>query len=63
MGFPSGADSSGQMGGVPSAAAGLEAQKVEVMGLQEARSQICAPVGGRGRTQSGPPPCLCETMT
>ena len=63
MGFPSGADSSGQMGGVPSAAAGLEAQKVEVMGLQEARSRICAPVRGRGRTWSGPPSCLCETVT
>ena len=55
MGFPSGADSSGQMGGLPSAAAGLEAQKVEVMGLQEARTQICGPVeGGHGQAHRLP---------
>lgn len=59
MGLPSGADHSGQMGGLPSAAAGLEAQKVEVMGPQEARTQICGP--GEGDTVR-PPPSLCETV-
>lgn len=60
MGFPSGADSSGQMGGLPSAATGLEAQKVDAGDGAAGGENTDLWPGGGGR--SGPPPSLCETV-